>query len=165
MTFHSHNTCRYFLLKHQCLGTGTVLRVDLRWTSNLGSSFQLRSKIVSGVEPWISGGDIVHLNYIRSRHQLLQLRHAQPSKISAPHSVFGIFPDPHLFNFFNFLLLIFGSPDFSVTWDWGEVGFFWLMLFSVMSPHHLAYHRPPTALELSWTVRHVYVPPEIYSRA
>merc|ERR1719225_170734 len=29
--------CRYFLLKHQCLGTGTVFLVDLRWTRSLGS--------------------------------------------------------------------------------------------------------------------------------
>ena len=29
--------CRYFLLKHQCLGTATVLRVAFRCTSNFGS--------------------------------------------------------------------------------------------------------------------------------
>ena len=36
-TFYFKNTCKYFLLKHQCLGTGTVFLVDLRWTSSLGS--------------------------------------------------------------------------------------------------------------------------------
>ena len=30
-------TCRYFRLKHQCLGTGTEFRVDFKWTRSLGS--------------------------------------------------------------------------------------------------------------------------------
>merc|ERR1712142_618324 len=29
--------CKYFLLKHQCLGTGTVFLVDFKCTNNLGS--------------------------------------------------------------------------------------------------------------------------------
>lgn len=71
--------CRYFRLKHQCLGTGTVFLVAFKCTSSLGS-WAVTSCIstTSGrATNWseVAAGEIKSYHLFRIRHGLLDWKH------------------------------------------------------------------------------------------
>ena len=78
-------TCRYFLLKHQCLGTGTVFRVDLRWTRRRGSRAVTSCiSTTSGLEPKVRIKDRflkVRISLIVPGDELLELCHGEPVEL------------------------------------------------------------------------------------